>query len=40
MALKENGGVIQIVALDEFVKQDTPEKAAATVHRLAVVAKP
>lgn len=28
-ALKENGGVIQLVALGDFVKEDPPEKAAA-----------
>ncbi len=35
MALKENGGVIQIVALDGFVKQDSPEKTAAMEKALA-----
>ena len=35
MALKENGGVIQMVALDEFVKQNSPEKTAAMEEVLA-----
>jgi membrane dipeptidase len=35
MALKENGGVIQIVAVDEFVKQNSPEKSAAMEMALA-----
>ena len=31
LALKENGGVVQIVAVPDFVREDPPEKVAATM---------